>query len=41
LNYPILPYPKGDNSEDYELGYVLKPKIIECNDEVRGFKICY
>lgn len=28
LNYPILPYPKGDNSEDYRLGYVLKPKLI-------------
>jgi hypothetical protein len=33
LNYPILPYPKGDNSEDYELGYILKPKIIKCDDK--------
>lgn len=29
LKYPILPYPKGDNSEDYELGYVLKPKLVQ------------
>lgn len=29
LNYPILPYPKGDNNEDYELGDFLKDKIIE------------
>ena len=27
LNYPILPYPKGDN-EDYKLGEYLKPNII-------------
>jgi hypothetical protein len=29
LNYPILPYPKGDNS-NYELGDYLKPEIIDC-----------
>ena len=28
LNYPVLAYPKGDNSEDYELGFVLQPTII-------------
>jgi hypothetical protein len=27
LNYDILPYPKGDNS-DYVLGEYLQPKII-------------
>jgi len=28
LNYPIMPYPKGDN-ENYILGDFLKPRIIE------------
>ena len=29
LVYDILPYPKGDNNKDYELGFVLKDKIVE------------
>lgn len=28
LNYPILPYPKGDN-ENYELGVVYKNVLID------------
>lgn len=28
LQYPILPYPKGDNNADYTLGDYIKPKII-------------
>ena len=29
MNYPIIKeYPKGDNSKDYELGYILKQKIV-------------
>ena len=31
LKYPILPYPKGDNNDDYTLGYVLPDKIISTN----------
>lgn len=29
LRYPVLPYPKGDNNEDYVLGEYLKPKLIK------------
>lgn len=29
LKYPVMPYPKGDNNSDYELGNYLKPKIIK------------
>ena len=29
LMYPVMPYPKGDNNEDYVLGTYLKPKIIK------------
>jgi len=29
LNYPVLPYPKGDNNDDYVLGDYIKPKIID------------
>lgn len=28
LNYKVEGYPKGDNSPDYELGYVLPPRLI-------------
>jgi hypothetical protein len=28
LTYPILPYPKGDNNEDYVLGEYLKEQLI-------------
>lgn len=28
LRYPVLPYPKGDNNEDYVLGEYLKPKLV-------------
>lgn len=28
LNYPILPYPKGDNSPDYTLGDFIKPMVV-------------
>ena len=29
LRYPILPYPKGDNNEDYMLGDYLKTTLID------------
>lgn len=32
LQYPILPYPKGNNNSDYILGEYLKPKLIETID---------
>lgn len=35
LNYPILPYPKGDNS-DYALGEYQKPIIIETLKELQN-----
>ena len=28
LNYPILPYPKGDNNPDYKLGTFIKPVVV-------------
>lgn len=28
VRYPILPYPKGDNSPDYVLGTFIQPTII-------------
>lgn len=31
LNYPIMPYPKGDNSDDYVLGEYLQERVIEVN----------
>ena len=34
MRYPILPYPKGDNNEDYALGDYLKPTIVEVGKEV-------
>lgn len=33
LRYPVEKYPKGDNSPDYALGYVLKDKLIRSNNE--------
>lgn len=34
MNYPIIKeYPKGNNSKDYELGYILKQKIISKKKE--------
>lgn len=32
LNYPILPYPKGDNS-NYKLGFILKENIYKTEGE--------
>ena len=32
LRYPILPYPKGDNSEDYVLGTYLQDKLIKIDN---------
>lgn len=29
LKYPVLPYPKGDNNDDYQLGEVLKPVVLK------------
>lgn len=29
LKYPILPYPKGDNNEDYTLGEYLEPVLVK------------
>ena len=29
FNYPVLPYPKGDNNKDYILGEYLKPIIVK------------
>jgi len=29
LNYPVMPYPKGDNNPDYELGNYLKPVLVK------------
>lgn len=29
LTYPVLPYPKGDNDEDYNFGFVYKPIVVE------------
>lgn len=29
LSYPIQPYPKGDNNEDYSLGFVYTPEVVE------------
>lgn len=31
IKYPILPYPKGDNSKDYILGNYLKDTLIDKN----------
>ena len=28
LKYPVMPYPKGNNNPDYELGNFIKPTII-------------
>lgn len=37
LKYPILPYPKGDNS-NYVLGEYLQPKIIEAKPHLDALK---
>lgn len=29
LRYPILPYPKGDNGDEYPEGYILSPEVVE------------
>ena len=34
LNYPIEPYPKGDNSKDYKLGTVYRPPLIDENGNI-------
>ena len=31
LNYPPMPYPKGDNSDDYVLGKYLQEKVVRLN----------
>ena len=31
LNYPPMPYPKGDNSDDYVLGKYLQEKVVRIN----------
>lgn len=31
LNYPPMPYPKGDNSDDYVLGEYLQEKVVRIN----------
>lgn len=31
LKYPILPYPKGNNS-NYKLGNYLQPELIKCEN---------
>ena len=31
LNYPPMPYPKGDNSDDYVLGEYLQEKVVKIN----------
>lgn len=33
LKYKLLPYPKGDNNEDYILGKFLIDKTVEDNTE--------
>lgn len=33
LNYPVLPYPKGDN-ENYELGTIYSPVLIDKNKNI-------
>jgi hypothetical protein len=30
LKYEVLPYPKGDNSEDYKLGQYMKDIVVDC-----------
>lgn len=32
LNYSVLPYPKGDNKENYELGNYLQPQLVMTRD---------
>lgn len=32
LNYSILPYPKGDNNNDYCLGFVLGPQLVSAKE---------
>lgn len=33
LRYPVLPYPKGDNNDDYPPGFVIQDKVIEKKGE--------
>lgn len=33
LKYPILPYPKGANNENYKLGDYIKPILVSTNTE--------
>ena len=33
LQYDVLPYPKGDNNSDYELGNYIQPKLISKNED--------
>lgn len=33
LKYDVVPYPKGDNSEDYILGTYIKDIIVDCDSE--------
>lgn len=40
LRYPVLPYPKGDNSPDYELGDYLQPIVISTQTGDRVDKNC-
>lgn len=35
LRYPVMPYPKGDNSEDYILGTYLQDTIITENNNLQ------
>lgn len=38
LRYPILPYPKGDNNTDYQLGDFLKDEIVADKRSERNAK---
>lgn len=33
LRYPVMPYPKGDNSPDYTLGDYLKPQLVKIGSD--------
>lgn len=35
LNYPVLPYPKGDNNADYQLGNYMEQKLIKIKGRVQ------
>lgn len=36
LKYPVLPYPKGDNNDDYTLGDYMKPILVKCAEAESG-----